>query len=178
MALQTRAPTSDVEQTAGWTGSNGTRWQALDDHPDTTGADYLVGGTTAGRVTLAGDAFDVPAGSTITGVTVRNIMQRTGSQSTNARHTLRVGTTNYFSAGFNAANGVWTEYTNDWTTNPATSAAWTVDDVNGTGANPIAGFGVSMTDASPQVRWSSSQIEVEYTPPETSTPRAYAMFLG
>ena len=39
-----------------------------------------------------------------------------------------------------------------YTTNPRTGNAWTIDDINGVGSNPLQGFGVYSSDANPQIR--------------------------
>jgi hypothetical protein len=178
MAVLSCAPTSDIEFTVTWTGTTGSRYTVVDDYPDTGGADFLTGGTTAGRITFAYDASSIPAGSTINSVTVRQTMRKNGTQTSAARMAIRINTTSYQSASINPVNGTFTEYNNVWTTNPATGAAWTLDQVKGIGANAIVGFGPLLVDASPTVDVSAVRLDIDYTPPAVSNPRAYAMFLG
>lgn len=177
MPILSCAPTSDVEFTVQWTGTTGTRYTVVDDYPDLAGADVLVGGTTAGRITFGYSASAIPAGSTINSVTVRQTMRKTATQTSAARMAIRIGTTSYQSASINPTTTL-AEYNNVWTTNPATGAAWTLDQVQGIGVNAIVGFGPLLIDASPTVEVSAVRLDIDYTPPAVSNPRAYAMFLG
>jgi hypothetical protein len=162
-----RNPTSDIGESGTWSGgSAGTRYTLIDDHPDASGADYLTHGTAAGSLILGfSPAFSIPSGSTDISVQVIYYDQKTASQTSAARSMLRVDIGTYFSATHNPANGVWTLRTDNWATNPATSAAWTVDDVNGVGSSALLGFGLGATDASPTIRFSSAIVQVTYTPP-------------
>lgn len=169
MATKTRNPTGDGTFSGTWTGAAGSRWQSVDDHPDSGGADKLTHGTTAGRSTFTFTAFDVEAGSTITNVQVVYYDQKTGSQGASWGAFLRVnGADRATNDAHNPANVTWTLRTATYATNPATSAAWTVDDVNGTGSNPLQGFGTIATDASPTCELASIQLVVNYTIPGVS----------
>lgn len=170
MATKTRNPTGDGTFSGTWTGSAGSRWQSVDDHPDSTGADKLTHGTTAGRSTFTFTAFDVPTGSVITNVQVLYYDQKTGSQAASWGAFLRVNATDRATNdAHNPANASWTLRTATYTQNPATSAAWTVADVNGTGSNPLQGFGTIATDASPTCELASIQLVVNYSPPSDGT---------
>ncbi len=168
MAEQTRAPTSDDAVSGTWTGSAGSRWQVVDDYPDTAGTDELTHGTTAGNLTFGFSAFSIPAGSTNIVVLVDYFDFKNGSQSCNFGGRLKVGASYFNATTHNPANGAAsrTQRTDTWATNPATSAAWTVDQVNGTaGSNNLTGFGYVSTDASPTVTTSSIRLRVTYDPP-------------
>jgi hypothetical protein len=170
VATKTRNPTGDGTFSGTWTGSAGSRWQSVDDHPDSTGADKLTHGTTAGRGTFTFTAFDVPTGSVITNVQVLYYDQKTGSQASSWGAFLRVNAVDQATNdAHNPANLVWTLRTATYTNNPATGAAWTVNDVNGSGTQPLQGFGVIATDASPTCELASIQLVVNYTPPASGT---------
>jgi hypothetical protein len=170
MTTQTRAPTSDVTATGTWNGSAGTRYTAVDDYPDTT-ADSLTHGTTAGVIQFGFSAFTVPSGATINSVAVNYYSNKTGAAGNTFGARITVGGTGYNSATDNQVNGTPTQYTKTWTTNPATSAAWTVDQVNGTGSNNLTAFGAnSGTDANPTIVLWSIEAVVDYDVLASVTP--------
>jgi hypothetical protein len=168
----TKDPTSDDAVSGTWDGSAGTRYTLVDDYPDSSGADFLTHGTTtAGNLTLGFSAFSIPAGSTSISVQVLYYDQKTASQSCNITARLKIGGS-YFNLGsnHNPANGTWISRTDDFgTTNPKSSAAWTVDDVNGVGSNALQAAGWVSTDASPTIRLASLRVQVTYTPPVTGS---------
>jgi hypothetical protein len=167
MAQQTRNPTGDGTFTGTWTGSAGSRWQSVDDHPDSTGADKLTHGTAvAGRSTFTFSAFTVPAGATITNVQVLYYDQKTASQAASWGAFLRVNSVDQATNdAHNPANATWTLRTATYTNNPATGSPWTVADVNGSGSSPLQGFGTIATDASPTCELASIQLVVNYEEP-------------
>ena len=63
MATDARNPTSDEAVSGTWTGTAGSRFAVVDDYPDSSGADELTHGTTAGNLTFGFSAFAVPAGA-------------------------------------------------------------------------------------------------------------------
>src|SRR5512147_924446 len=137
MATKTRNPTSDDAVTGTVSGTPDIRYQSVDDHPDSTGNDYLDFGTAASYITFGFTAFDVPAGATDISVQVIYYIKdasTTGTNNTRAR--LKIGG-NYYN--FGSSHNPSSQYvltTDDFgATNPASSSAWTVDDVNGVGAN-------------------------------------------
>lgn len=166
-----RGPTSDEAVSGTWDGTAGSRYTLVDDHPDAAGSDYLTHGTTAGNLTFGFPAFTIAGENTVASVQVIYYDQRTGGATSNAAGRLKVGAS-YFNASTHApANGTWTLESDTWTQNPATSAAWTVDQVNGSGANALAAFGFFSTDANPTVRFSSVIVRVNFTGPAKSAPR-------
>jgi hypothetical protein len=180
MAQQTRNPTGDGTFSGTWSGSASSRYTLVDDHPDSSGADKLTHGTTAGRGTFTFSAFTVPAGSTITNVQVVYYDQKTASQGASWGAFLRVGGADRATNdAHNPANATWTLRTATYTTNPATSQAWTVDQVNGAaGSNNLEGFGVVATDASPTCEMASIQLVVNYTEPTTFQTSVTATAVG
>lgn len=174
MAQQTRNPTGDGTFTGTWTAAP--RWSVVDDHPDSGGTDFLTHGTTAGGGNFTFSAFTVPAGSYIQSVQVIYYDQKTASQAASWGARLRVnGTDRAVMDAHNPANGVWTLRTATATTNPATGSAWTVNDVNGTGTNPLQEFGLVATDASPTCRVSSIQLVVNYIEPLAADSGSYSI---
>jgi hypothetical protein len=135
----------------------------VDDHPDSGGTDSLTHGTTAGNLTFGFAALSLPAAATAITVLVDYYDLKNGSQACNIGARLKIGGTYHNATTHNPANGVRTLRTDTFATNPKTGAAWTVADVNGTGANPLQAFGWVSTDASPTVGLSSIQLRVQYT---------------
>jgi hypothetical protein len=177
VATQTRNPTSDANATGTWTGSAGSRFGLVDDYPDSGNpiADGLVHGTTAGRITFGFTAFSVPAGSSEISVQVQYYDFKAGSQASAARSLIRCNdTTDRVSATHNPGNGnaAIAARSDNWATNPKTSAAWTVDEVNGIGTNGLTAFGLGASDASPSITFSSVRLQVTYTEPVTGTMAA------
>lgn len=166
MATQNRAPTSDVAVSGSWTGSAGSRWGLVDDYPDTAPADYLEHGTTAGYLTFGFAAFSVPAGSTGISVQVRYYDAEPANGNNNIAGRLTVGGTSYNAATHNPSGTSYTARSDNWANNPKSAAAWTVDDVNGVGANALQAFGLYSSDANPVMRASCVQLQVTYTPPQ------------
>lgn len=181
MTTQQRAPTSDQSETGTWSGATaGTRYTVVNDHPDSAGSTVLTHGTTAGTLMLGYSAFSVPAGSTITQVLMRCYSYRNGSQTSNQKFVIQVGGVVYDNqSAMTPPNGLALISLQErfWTTNPATSAAWTVAQVNGTDAtNPLQYFGWKSTDASPTVAIASIQFEVTYTLPTYSLTAAQGTY--
>lgn len=174
MATDSRSPTSDEATTAGtWTGSAGTRYTLVDDHPDATGADKLtLSGSGSGNLTFGFTAFSIPAGSTALSVQVIYYDDKNASQGCNVGGRLKVGGNYYGATTHNPANGVFTLRTDDWANNPKTATAWTVDDVNGVGANALQAFGWVSTDTAPSIDLTSVIVQVTYTPAPSSVTLA------
>jgi hypothetical protein len=165
VAELTRAPTSDEAVSGTWSGSAGSRYTVVADHPDATGSSELTHGTTAGNLTFGFSALNVPSGASVAAVRVDYYDYKTASQACNIGARLKVGGSYYNASTHNPGNGSANRAlrTDSWTVNPATGVAWTVDDVNGAGAAPLQAFGWISTDASPTVVLASIQVRVEYT---------------
>jgi hypothetical protein len=160
-ATKTRNPTSEVAVTGTWSGTN--RHLLVDDHPDTTGADKTTCSAN-GVLALGFSAFDVPAGATSISVQVLYYDSKNGSPSSTVGALIRCNdTTNRLSSTHNPANATFTSRSDNYATNPKSSSAWTVNDVNGVGTNGLTAFGISVTDANPTVDIASVQLQVTYT---------------
>ena len=82
----------------------------------------------------------------------------------NTRAALKVGGTLYGATDGGAdPTTSWADRSYAFTTNPATSAAWTVADINGSGANPLQAFGINSTDSNPNIQISQCYAVVNYT---------------
>jgi hypothetical protein len=171
MTQQTRAPTGNVG-TGGTVGySSGTSAFALtNDYPDTADplTSYVQLGTTANSFfTCSFSNFTVPTDVTINFVEVQYTDEEpsTGTNSSCAR--IRVNSTYYDKTSTtNAPSTTTTTRTgtnNRWTTNPATSQAWTVAVVNNDGGTGLNAFGVLGPDSNPVFRVGSIQLVVDYT---------------
>lgn len=166
MATDIRNPTSEVAVTGTWSGTN--RHLLVDDYPtDTTGVDKTT--CSAAGVALFGfTAFSIPAGSTALSVQVLYYDSKNGTQSSTDGAAIRCNdTTNRLAGTHNPANASFQARSDNYATNPKTSSAWTVNDVNGVGTNGLTAFGLSVTDASPTVDLACIALQVTYTPPIT-----------
>jgi hypothetical protein len=170
VAILFRAPTSDEAASGTWSGSAGSRYALVDDYPDASGADYLSHGTTAGDITFGFAPFGLLAGSTIASVQVQYYDAEPSAGTNNLAGRLKVGGSYYNASTHNPSGTTYTSRTDTWATNPKSGASWTVDDVNGVGANALQAFGLYSGDANPAVRISSIRVVVNYTPPTVSFP--------
>lgn len=168
MATQTRTPTGDSSVDNGWSSSSGTTKAAdVDDavgSPDDDTTYAFKNGANANQLHTF-SAATIPIGATSITVSVVYRARRT-STSLTVMPRIRVGGTTFEGSG--AVPG--STYANrqvDWATNPATSAAWTVPDVNGTGSNPLQEFGYAntQTTAGEEARVTQVYLLFTYTPP-------------
>ena len=164
---QTRLPTGDQGYSGTWDKTTD-MYSYVDDDPwndgDTT---YLLHGTTAGYALFTFSPFDVPEGTIITSLQVTYSCRRTSYGTSNLRAALRVGGTDYLTTDSGANPDLsYADRTYTYSTNPATSSPWTVDDINGTGSNQLQAFGVSSNDASPAIRITAVKAVVNYVIPE------------
>lgn len=167
MVTKTRNPTADratggtIAYSSGTTGYN-----LVNDYPDTTPTGYVVLGTTANSfITFNFTAFDVPVGATGISVILYSTIYEPSNGTNSASHRLVVATTNRDASVSQPTTTLGTR-TNTWATNPNTSAAWTVAEVNGTdGTNPINGFGIIGPDSNPVWRLASIRLSVTFTTP-------------
>lgn len=174
MATVAKGPTGDSNVSGTWSGSAGTRYQAVDDYPDSGGADYLEHGTAAGYLEFTYSAFSIPAGSTGISVQVQYYDAEPGSGNNNCAGRLVVGGTAYNASTHNPSGATYSSRSDNWATNPKSGAAWTVDDVNGVGGNALQRFGFYAGDANPVIRFSSIQLQVTYTPPQNRAQVSFA----
>jgi hypothetical protein len=120
-------PDSDV--VSGWTPSSGTsRWALIDEPSMNSDTDYVSTSTVndvfaCGLSDLPASAWQVKAIQTVTAVRKDDAGTRI------IRPLLRIGSTNYETADVSVGD-TYVMRPDPWTVNPATSAAWTVSDVN------------------------------------------------
>jgi hypothetical protein len=121
---------------------------------------------------LGFSAFSVPANSTAISVQVIYYDFKNGTGTAANGGLIRCNdSTNRLAGSHNPGNGNGNIAlrTVNYATNPKSGAAWTVDDVNGIGTNGLTAFGFSVTDASPTSTFSSTILQVTYTPPAIGT---------
>lgn len=157
-------PTSDDATVGTWTKSTGASFFGCVDETPASDVDYitctaLAGGR--GRQTFGFAAFAIPAGSAQIRVNVYNRDKDASSAVSNVGGALKVNGTYYDAAGTDPTTA-YVNYVDSWATNPNTGLAWTVNDINGTGANPLQAFGVTTSDTTPNVSCSQCYIEVVY----------------
>lgn len=165
---QTRYPTGDNSATATWTlnpSSPASRYVKVYEAVADDETSYIYA-TTTGNTMFSFDAFSVPAGSTITDLTVYYRHKKTAAQTCNISASIRVNGANYDSTdpGVNPTNGTWITDSYSYAVNPDSGTQWTVDDINGTGANPLQAFGVYTGDASPNPYVTQVYAVITYTP--------------
>lgn len=157
-------PATDVD-TADWTASSGTDEFAMVNETiaATNGDTTYVQNNTAFNVyaIFFKSSCDVPAGATVTSVRVRIIVKDSGVASPQCSVRLRVNGTNYEITGATATTTTYQTFTDTWTTNPNTAAAWVLADANGTGSAPVQGFGARCDTLA---RMTTADITYTYTP--------------
>jgi len=152
---QIRVPVADGDISGTWNptpSSPTTRWDKVDEtsYDDT---DYITGTTNSGGYALFDiTAFDVPAGSTIEGLTVVIRVRDSTSGNNNIYERIKVNGSYYSGATSHNPGTSFTTYSYTWATNPATGSNWTVADINGTGSNALQQIGVHSTDLNPDMR--------------------------
>jgi len=113
--------------------------------------------------------FNVPSGSSITSVRLRaRFRLSTAGGNNHVRGILKVNNVTYNSNPEDVWYGAYQDETWTWTTNPNTGSAWTVDDVNGIGSNPLQTFGYECLTLQ-TLLCTQVYIEVIFTP-EPSVP--------
>jgi hypothetical protein len=175
MPIQTRDPESDISASGTWSGTEGDRWLLVYDFPDSS-SDFLLHGTTAGNILFDYDPFTIPNNATNITLRLKYYDQEPSSGANNIAGRLRIGVF-FRAASTHNPSTTTTLRTDTWTTNPVTNAAWTPAQINGTdGTNPLNGFGFISTDANPQIRIYSVQLEVEYDVPVSDTSAMFLLF--
>ncbi len=147
-ADQTRLPTG-IGSADAWTlGAPNTGEQKYEDVDDPIGtpdddATYIQNADTAASQHFTFAAPTVPAGATNIAVNVIARCKRTEAGLAGFYHRLRVGGTNYTAGTVGTVAITWTTYDGGAVTiNPKSTVAWTVDDINGVGANALEQFGL------------------------------------
>ncbi|MDT8442095.1 MAG: CxxxxCH/CxxCH domain-containing protein [Desulfuromonadales bacterium] len=140
-----------------------THFDKVDEAAADGAASYIQATGNGQKDVFSFSSFSVPAGATDISVSITYVAQKTGAQGASMTSLLRIGGVDYTGAAVDPANGVFTQYSDNWTTNPATGAAWTIAEVNGTdGTNPLQGIGVTVTDANPQSQVTQMYVSVSY----------------
>jgi hypothetical protein len=150
---QTKYPSGDISRSGTWD-----KTTSMYSYVDEVGANdgdttyLLLSSSGGGNALFSFPAFSVPRGMGITSLTVSLVAKDYPSSGTNnMRPRIRVGGSTYDGTSMDVPSSYGTiSYT--YTTNPRTGSAWTIDDINGGGSNPLQGFGVYSTDASPTIR--------------------------
>lgn len=150
---------SDESVSGTWTAIVNSRYSVVDDYPDANGTDFLTHGTAAGNITFGFSAFSIPVGATAISINLDYYDKKNASQACNIGGRLKVGGSYYNATTHNPTNGTWVHRIDTWATNPSTSGAWTVADIN----TNLQAFGWVSSDASPAIDLSSIQLSVTYT---------------
>ena len=169
----TNYPTGDSDKAGGtFTYSSGsTAFNLVNESPDSNATYFRTPlNSSGGYFLFSFSNFTVPAGSTSLNLTVGTMAMDNASGTNRVANCIKVNGTRYSDANNNnPSNSAYTNYNNTWTTNPNTTAAWTVSDINGAGTSPLQLFGVSGSDWSPAVLISSVWAMIAYTPPSLPT---------
>lgn len=154
----------------------------MDDYPSQGSSDQLNHGTTAGHIKFSFAPFSIPVGSTAISVQVLYYDYKNGGAAAQVGAALRLGSTptDHNAATHNPGNGIANIAlrTDNFATNPKSGAAWTVNDINGSGTNFLVGFGWRSTDANPVVSFTSILLQVTYTPPPVISTKTGRGALG
>jgi hypothetical protein len=160
----TSYPSGDISHSGTWDKTTN-MYSYVDETGSHDGdATYLLHGTSSGYALFSFPAFSVPAGSNIYNLTVSLVARDDSSGSNRMQPALRVGGTDYLTES--SSTSVPDSYGTInyvYTTNPDTGAPWTAEDINGTGSNPLQGFGVRSSDADPRIRLTQVYAQVNYS---------------
>jgi len=154
-------PTADSATYNAWYASSGTDKYALVDDPvgaEDGNATYIWynGQNSSQRFT---NLPSLPAG-TILGVSVCAYAACDTGVNT-IQFSIRVNGSSSHSSATTVTTS-YTEYCNEWTTNPVSSSAWTEADVEGTSGNPLQDWGVNTTQTDAQIRATAVRLKVRY----------------
>ena len=192
----THYPTSD-SLTTYWAYSTPSTFYGCVDEVSASDADYVFrqgGNNQDVELRFGFPAFSVPAGATNISLSMR-IRGRIAELSSPPSHAtynglIRVGGTSYLTDTYTSADSAFTDHDFTWSINPNTGAAWTVDDINGSGAHPLQLFGAKglgcFYDDGKGTAWSSaahiSQVNITVTydaaPTEYNLDRSDAAEVG
>ena len=177
---QTQVPTGNGDTNGTWS-AYPTTSQAWDCVNETTpnDSDYITGTTASGGYYLSTlGPFTIPAGSSISNLTVYIRSKDASSGTNNVVERIKVNGNCYDGNSFHDPGSSFSTYSYSWATNPATCSAWNVNDINGTGAHPLQQIGVYSTDLNPNIRISMVYAQVTYTPAPTSNDGLNFAFSG
>ncbi len=164
-----RSPTGDNLTAGTWAvfpASPATGYDKVDEAAANGATDFIVGLTVtsgSGYWFFNFTPFSVPSTASVDNVTVWFQAADNASGANNIRAALLVNSICYNATSRNPDTS-YVSYNETWTTNPNTASAWTVADVNGSGAHPLQKVGVSSTDFTPDMNVSWVCLVVNYTP--------------
>ena len=155
---QTRVPTGDGDTSGTW--NTAPCWDDVDE-TSANDTDYMTGTSSSSYKLFTFSPFSIPGGSSIGELTIHVRAKDASYGTNNIRPSIKVNGTRYnYEIGGSNPGTSWTTYSYSYSTNPATGAAWEVDDINGTGSNPLEQFGVYSSDLSPDIDVSMVYAEV------------------
>lgn len=148
-------------------GAGASKWQALASHDGDTSYAYIDNAIDGTSDYYEVPSATVPPGSTIHAVVIIIVCKEVAS--TYMAMAMRIGGSNYQPNTGSSQNisNVYREWLAGWTKNPRSGAAWTVDDVNGIGANAIQEIGCTAgsVGAGDQTNVTEFRAEVYFDPP-------------
>jgi hypothetical protein len=162
-----RLPESDGTSAGTWTcspSSPATLWDKVDETSPDDG-DYIIGSPSGSGnyyQLFVSSNFTIPDESTITDITIYYRAKDQSNGNNNIRAYIKAGGSYDSGSSVNPSLS-WTTYSYSFTTNPSTGLAWTVDDINGSGSNPLQYFGVYSSDLNPAVDVSMVYAQVNYS---------------
>ncbi len=170
-ATQTQRPTGDLSGSGTWNifpAAPATYYDKVNEAVADDDSSYIYCAT-AGRRLFSFPAFSIPAGATVSQLSITYRHKKIAAAACNIRSALQVGGTIYETTdpGVDPTNGVWNTRTYSYANNPDTAASWTVDQINGVGANALQAFGVRSSDATPDPYVTQVYAEVTYTVPNS-----------
>jgi hypothetical protein len=158
---QTRVPTADGDIRGTWNTSP--CWDDIDE-TSYDDVDYMTGTTTvtgSAYMLFNFSPFSLPAGAVITDLTIYYRAREVSNGFSNILPCIMVNGNRYNGTGVDPNNS-FTTRSHSYTTNPNTRLAWTPEDLNGTGPNPLQQFGVYSSDLDPDVQVSMVYAQVNY----------------
>jgi hypothetical protein len=162
MATQVRQPTGNGTND-NWTASAGNKWECVDEGSGSPNdGDYISRADSNGQQYLTFANFSLPAGATVNKVYVTARLKEIGAL--NLLYGYSDGTLRTANA---ASDTTYQTFTNDWTTNPATSAAWTKDEAE---ALTIMVLATSSLAAGESAYCSQIEIGCDYTEAASGHP--------
>ena len=183
MADVTRRPTSNV-LTTNWSYYGGGYYQAIDETTPNDGTDYVwlsyyysVPGSPVYYTSSYGfSSFNIPTGSTSISLTLYERIYfyfDCSEPNYNTYLAIRIGSTYYYSSAISHSSASWATYNRTWSTNPATSSAWTSSSIDTINAIGFRGSHYYYLDpklgpSNSYHRFSTLWAVVTYTPPSSS----------
>ena len=156
-ASQTRKPISDISSSGTWEvypAIPTTKWDKVDEEVQDGDSTYIKATTDDARAMFGISSFSIPGDAEDIDLIVTAYFRNDGSAYSRYKFWIRVNGVNYGQpAGGSLLKTPYGYFqgAKEWQTNPATGLAWTIDDINGIGANPLQGIGISCPDATPAV---------------------------